>query len=644
MNLNRTESGFGREYRNKENENWETIEKGHSDLEKRNVQAVGAANSAVYSANKAIEKAEEANDLSKNVQKQINELVLEGAIDPETAQARVELDGTTHENLKEHTDAIHSYINDLEEKTFEQYARKSKPIVMGVFIDDDGKAEVWTKLKPIFESEKVPLTLAIIDSWIGKPDCLSLEQILYLQNNLGWEMTSHTINHLHLAQLSYDEAKTEIFGSKKNLIEKGLNISSIVYPFGDDNEMVNDLSRNAQYDCGVDTQEGINTLPINTYRLQRIALGSYFAPPSTEYPITTTFNDYYKKRIDEAIAKGGLIIFKLHCASAEHTEAQQNYVRQCIQYLKNNNVPIVNLRDALKVFRNSVDFGTKNNSNNYTIIDPLGKLYSDQVGTNMSGEITNPNALFDTTLFPNRKITLNYVSYTNRVGWPENKGGLLLTYNFPDSSYVFQLYYPTGVNTIYKRLWDKTNNVWKPFVLVSGLEVLKKTALNAVSASHAIGDLETDKISFVPINTANAAGFPKDQSGFLMTNRLYAYGGYQYEFYHMQNSNRLFYRNTGTDSSFKNWEELARKEESYTKTCKFGNIPATWHLEFATDIVAAMGDFVLLSPTNGKMHDGINFIAYINDLGKVVVRAINYTNSERSMPDKTFRITVIKAF
>ncbi|WP_170952766.1 BppU family phage baseplate upper protein [Bacillus cereus] len=538
-------------------------------------------------------------------------------------------------------------IEILSEKTF--YTRKSKPTVSAVFIDDDGKQEVWTRLKPIFEFYGVPLTLAIIDSWIDKPDCLSLEQILHLQNVLGWEMGSHTINHVHLAEVAaanYPEAKKEIFESKSNLSKKGLNIESIIYPFGDDSEAVHDLSRNAYYNSGVDTQEGVNTIPIETYRLKRIAMGSYFATPSTEYPITTTFNDYYKPRIDEAITKNGLIIFKLHCASVEHTEEQQTYIRQTIEYLQSKGVPIVNLRDALKVFRNSLEYGTNNAGNDFTVIGPTGKLDSSGLVVNLGGNIKDVNAPLDTVACPIRKETIQFVSYNDRVGWPENKSGVVKTSHYPDATYVYRMYYPVGSNKFYKQNWDNTNKVWSAFELVSGVEVVKKTANNAVTSTHTITDpaLESGKITYVPINTAGATGFPKDQAGLLIADRTNPSNGYQYERYLQYQSNRQYLRNTTSAGDFKGWEELARKDDNYTKTCTFGAVAAQSHLDFDTGLTGTIGEFVLLSPTNGKMLDGVNFTGYINDQSKIIVRAINYTAAEKTVANKDFRITVIKAF
>ncbi|WP_340866275.1 right-handed parallel beta-helix repeat-containing protein [Bacillus sp. FSL K6-0273] len=74
-------------------------------------------NGAIDHSNKAIGKAivaevnsNNAIDAADNVQKQLNQLVINGDSSVEAAQARVEKDGTEHETLKAHTDAIHGKI------------------------------------------------------------------------------------------------------------------------------------------------------------------------------------------------------------------------------------------------------------------------------------------------------------------------------------------------------------------------------------------------------------------------------------------------------------------------------------------------------------------------------------------------------
>lgn len=69
-------------------------------------------NSEAYrEAHDAKEFAEQANELSINIQKQLNEIVINGDSSVEAAQARVEKNGTVHETLKAHTDAIHEKID-----------------------------------------------------------------------------------------------------------------------------------------------------------------------------------------------------------------------------------------------------------------------------------------------------------------------------------------------------------------------------------------------------------------------------------------------------------------------------------------------------------------------------------------------------
>ncbi|MCS3600155.1 right-handed parallel beta-helix repeat-containing protein [Bacillus sp. JUb91] len=72
--------------------------------------AVSKAETAEQIANKAETIASNANVTSNSVQEQLNQIVIEGDSSVEAAQARVEKDGTAHETLKAHTDAIHSKI------------------------------------------------------------------------------------------------------------------------------------------------------------------------------------------------------------------------------------------------------------------------------------------------------------------------------------------------------------------------------------------------------------------------------------------------------------------------------------------------------------------------------------------------------
>ncbi|MGN4759756.1 YncE family protein [Bacillus cereus group sp. MYBK227-2] len=88
---------------------------------RRSVTAESNSSNAISAANQAVGEATKANELSNNLQKQLDTLVIEGDSSVEAAQARVEKDGTVHETLKEHTDAIHEKISFLSRDIDEQF-------------------------------------------------------------------------------------------------------------------------------------------------------------------------------------------------------------------------------------------------------------------------------------------------------------------------------------------------------------------------------------------------------------------------------------------------------------------------------------------------------------------------------------------
>ncbi|PEI73889.1 right-handed parallel beta-helix repeat-containing protein [Bacillus toyonensis] len=95
-----------RQWRNDLNDNFREL----SGMQGSVNDAVSKAETAEQIANKAETIASNANVTSNSVQEQLNQIVIEGDSSVEAAQARVEKDGTAHETLKAHTDAIHSKI------------------------------------------------------------------------------------------------------------------------------------------------------------------------------------------------------------------------------------------------------------------------------------------------------------------------------------------------------------------------------------------------------------------------------------------------------------------------------------------------------------------------------------------------------
>jgi len=80
----------------------------------------------------------------------------------------------------------------------------------------------------------------------------------------GHEIGSHTLSHLYLTRVSRDQAREEIRSSRNKLEDFfGRKIDHFCYPYGDWNESVRDLVREAGYETACTTEIGVNT-PANS--------------------------------------------------------------------------------------------------------------------------------------------------------------------------------------------------------------------------------------------------------------------------------------------------------------------------------------------------------------------------------------------
>ena len=87
----------------------------------------------------------------------------------------------------------------------------------------------------------------------------------------GHEIGSHTLTHPWLTRLPIDHAREEIVASKKSLEDLfGRSIDHFCYPYGDWNEAVYDLVREAGYRTAVTTEFGVNGVDARPLALKRI--------------------------------------------------------------------------------------------------------------------------------------------------------------------------------------------------------------------------------------------------------------------------------------------------------------------------------------------------------------------------------------
>jgi len=87
----------------------------------------------------------------------------------------------------------------------------------------------------------------------------------------GHEIGSHSVTHPFLTRISREQAREEIFSSKKKLEDRfNAPVRHFCYPYGDWNPAVRDLVIEAGYETACTTEFGVNTALTPPFELKRI--------------------------------------------------------------------------------------------------------------------------------------------------------------------------------------------------------------------------------------------------------------------------------------------------------------------------------------------------------------------------------------
>ena len=147
---------------------------------------------------------------------------------------------------------------------------------------DDGFCNVFDHALPVLQRRSLRAIQFIVagqiggtDAWdraIGEPP-LPLMDEAQIRDWLaaGQEIGSHTLTHPHLPALSREQARGEIFDSKKRLEDRfGVPIRHFCYPYGDYNEAVRDLVAEAGYETAPTVRTGANRPGVPPLELLRV--------------------------------------------------------------------------------------------------------------------------------------------------------------------------------------------------------------------------------------------------------------------------------------------------------------------------------------------------------------------------------------
>ena len=138
---------------------------------------------------------------------------------------------------------------------------------------DDGNLDNYTNAFPIMQKYGFTGTLYLVGNYVGADGYMSVEQVLEM-HNAGWEVGSHSLNHLDLTKIGSDRARDEVIRSKKVLEEMlGIPVLTFAYPFGALNKAAMDYVRTAGY-IGAMGASGYTPAQgtWNLYYLQRVEI------------------------------------------------------------------------------------------------------------------------------------------------------------------------------------------------------------------------------------------------------------------------------------------------------------------------------------------------------------------------------------
>ena len=306
------------------------------------------------------------------------------------------------------------------------------------FVDDDGNPAVLTKLRPLAEMYGVPFTICMPSDFIMNGNGLSVAQLKDLQDSNGFEIASHGKTHTPInTSMPNEQQEVEVYESWRQMRELGLNVETIVYPYGQSTPYAREIV-SRYYKAGVSTDTRLNPTPLLTYRLGRL-----------QFPTTGWTLSNYTAKVDEAIANKSWLIFMLHCGQAEHDAATQTILEQLIQYVQSVNVDIVNITDGIDISGNVIDINeqsiyyAKNGKNN------IRDYYFEPIDNSNNNASHNGSHL--PADFTDNKATINILTTSaDTATMPNGQRGALLTQKGNQASSVASQFYLTTRGLFYR--------------------------------------------------------------------------------------------------------------------------------------------------------------------------------------------------
>lgn len=501
---------------------------------KINEFAIGPAMRAESNSMAANQSSQQANKIALETKEQLKNIVLENG----NSEAEVVASRGVHGYLPERLDEADFVITKI------QSSDEDRLSAAFCFIDDDSKAEVYTVLKPIFDARNAKFSTAVITESIGTDRFMDSAQLKELAAD-GYEIMSHTANHLRLTQLTDAELTHELAHSKQMLINWGFNPEYLMYPFGDFNDRVIKETRKYYKAAASTNHHNLNLRPIETYSIGRIGVGSYG-------PLPLTF-ETVKEYVDQAIVNKTLCCFMTHIG--ETSEKNIPIIGQLIEYIQSLGYDVTTFGEAYKKHQNVLEYGDYplTEKSQYLAVGAGGEIdpYFGRYLINRPKESVLTKPITD---YPQNFVTEEFIKTINAKGYPNNEPGILRTHRLTgDTDGDFREYVTLKSKKMYLSFWNKNTSAWGVFSEIG--QDTSADIIDKLNYATAFTDPWTyykkGKRHILKIPSGYSASFPvPGNGGTLVTENLIGEREFCWQLYHPVNSRDIFKRIPTSDSAW----------------------------------------------------------------------------------------------
>jgi peptidoglycan/xylan/chitin deacetylase (PgdA/CDA1 family) len=168
-------------------------------------------------------------------------------VDPKTFDRQMEwLEGRGYQGVS---------LNQVYDAWFKEGELPEKPVVVSF---DDGYRSQYVYARPELRKLGWPGVLSAIAGRIGQPNAELTSAMVRILINDGWELDSHTINHVDVSQASGAQLQSEVAGSRRMLQERFHQpVNFFCYPSGRFDDQAIAAVRAAGYLGATTTEEGL---------------------------------------------------------------------------------------------------------------------------------------------------------------------------------------------------------------------------------------------------------------------------------------------------------------------------------------------------------------------------------------------------